>query len=190
MLDHAQVAAFVREGLLRYPDARETVDFFQTSILDALTAAFQSKPSWRNFQPRLDSDGNLQSSKIIGAGDRYIQLYIEGTVPGRMRPSGKAWLSLGLFWKPTRRPNTPVVAACHSSTEKGAPVPLLDLPDRDKRIMLGPLYKRSERRLFLEAGPDFEPAETFALLLEAGDDALAEEPVERRGPGAQDSSSM
>src|SRR5262245_54613041 len=114
MLDDAQMTAFLREGLLRYPDARESVDFFQASILDVLTATFQSKPSWRNFQPRLDSDGNLQSGKVIGAGERYIQLYIAGAVPRRMIPGDNVWLSLGLFWKPTRRPNTPVVAACHS----------------------------------------------------------------------------
>jgi hypothetical protein len=85
--------------------------------------------------------------------------------------SGRTWLSLGLYWKPPRQPNIPVAAACHASGEKGFMLQLAKAA-RPEPVRLGPLYKRTETRLFVEAGDDFDPAGTFGVLLEAADAAV------------------
>jgi hypothetical protein len=169
VLDAAKKAEFFREGLRRYPDARETVDYFQTSILEAMFAAFEARTNWVNFQPRRDA-GNLETGKLIGATDRAIQAWIVGRVGDS--PS-RVWLSLGLYWKPPRRPNMPVVAACHASGDRGVPLLFTDVPNRPERLHLGPLHRRGESRLFVQAGDDFDAEEAFSLLLDAADEALA-----------------
>jgi hypothetical protein len=130
---------------------------------------FEAKTDWKNFHPR-KRDTSFEYGKVIGPIDRYIQLWVEGTMPNQ---NGiRAWLSLGLFWKPARRPSAPVVAVSYAWTEKGVPLSLVDLPGRNPHVLLGPLSKRSERRLFLEPGDEFDPGETFGLLLDAADEAL------------------
>ena len=169
MLDDTTKAAFIRDGLVHYPGARETVDYFQTTILESIQKAFEEKDEWKNFKPHRQG-GTFEYGKVIGAIDRYIQSWTQGTIPTQ---SGvKAWLALGLIWKPTRRPSSPVVVVSNAWTDKGVPLPFLDLPARDPRILLGFISRRSERRLFLEPRDDFDPSEAFALLLDAADEAL------------------
>ena len=172
MLETTSKAEFLRVGLVRYPDARETVDYFETSVEEAILAAFQAKTNWKNFQPSRGPEGSLESGKTTGPADRYIQVWITGGLPHRIEGQERAWITLGLYWKAPRRPSAPVVAACYATAEKGKPIPLLDLPGRDSQIALGPLYKKGERRLLLEPRDDFAAAEAFALLLDAVDDAL------------------
>jgi hypothetical protein len=168
LLDPETKLKFLCEGLKRYPEARETVDYFQKEMIDAMEEAFRERAgAWRNFEPTLNQ-GSLESGKIIGANERYLQCWIVGTVRGT---SGRTWLNLGLYWKAPRLPNIPVAAACHASGEKGVPLQLANVA-RDNAVRLGPLYKRTETRLFVEAGDDFDPAEKFRVLLEAADDAL------------------
>jgi len=169
MLDRTKKAEFIREGLARYPDARETVDYFQSSVMEAIFTAFETKMNWKTFQPRR-LGGSLESGR--GIGDRFIQGWIEGTLQNLYAAGEKMWLTLGLYWRPPRRPSAPVVAACHASREKGALVPLVDVPGRNQRINIGPLYKPGESRLLLEPGQDFDLSETFSLLLDTADEAL------------------
>lgn len=49
MLDATAKLNFLREGVKRYPDARETVDYFQTSVLEAIFAAFEARSNWNHF---------------------------------------------------------------------------------------------------------------------------------------------
>jgi len=172
MLDRTRKADFIREGLARYPDARETVDYFQSSVMEAIFAAFEAKTNWKNFQPRRDGEGSLESGRGIGSVDRFVQAWIAGTLPNLIAANEKVWLSLGLYWRPPTRPSAPVVAACHAWTEKGAVVPLV-VPGRNQRIIIGALFKKSERRLLLEPGKDFDPLEALSLLLDTADEAMA-----------------
>ena len=41
-----------------------------------------------------------------------------------------------------------------------------------KRLVIGPLNRKSERRLLLDADDDFDPNEAFPLLLDSLEDAL------------------
>jgi len=172
MLDTTNKIEFIRQGLVRYPDARDTVDYFQTSVMEAIFAAFEAKAGWRNFQPLRNAEQGFEFGKFIGQVDRYIQAWIAGALPNVNGTQQKAWLALGLFWKPPRRPSASVVAACNAWTEKGVALPLFDIPGRDQRILVGAIYRKAERRLFLEPGEDFDPSEVFSLLLDAADDAL------------------
>jgi hypothetical protein len=168
VLDGTAKLDFVREGLKRYPDARGVVDYFQSSILDALTAAFEERSAWTHFQPLL-RDGRLDMGKSIGPTDRFIQAWIVGTI-GNIPM--KTFLGLGLWWSPPRQPGVHVVAACHATNEKGVQLPMQDVPSRSKSVKLGPLQRRTESRLFIPLADDFEPKETFSLLLESADEAL------------------
>lgn len=170
MLEKASMMEFLRVGLSRYPDARETVDYFQTSVMEAIFAAFEAK-TWKNFQP-FRNQGGLELGKATGSVDRFIQGFIAGTLPNRNGGKEKIWIYLGLYWNPRRRPSAQVVAACSSWVEKGGPIPLLDLPGRDQQVALGPLNKRGERRLMVEPREDFDPSETFSLLLDCIDEAM------------------
>jgi hypothetical protein len=174
MLEKTSKIEFVRVGLLRYPDARETVDYFQTSVTEAIFAAFEAKTNWKYFQPFRDPGGSLEAGKATGSVDRYIHAFIAGTLPNRNGGKEKVWIYLGLYWKPPRRPHAPVVAACSCSVDKGGAVPLLDLPGRDPQVELGALYKRGERRLLLAAREeDFDLDQAFSLLLDCIDEAMA-----------------
>ncbi len=171
MLEKTSRMEFLRVGLLRYPDARETVDYFQSSVMEAILAAFEAKTNWKNFQPSRNQEG-FETGKATGSVDRFIHAFIAGTLPNRNGAKEKIWIYLGLYWNPPRRPNAQVVAACSSWVEKGGPISLLDLPDRDQKVALGPLYKRGERRLIVEPREDFDAAETFSLLLDCIDEAM------------------
>jgi hypothetical protein len=169
MIDDTTKVAFVREGLKHYPGARETVDYFQTTILEGIQNAFEEKTDWKHFEPRRQ-DGNLEYGKAVGSIDRYIQSWARGTI--QTQGGINAWLAISLIWNPMRRPNSPVLVVANAWTDKGVVLALLDSPGRNPRVMLGPVSRRNERRLFLEPGDDFDPYEAFALVLDAADDAL------------------
>ena len=173
MIERTSKIEFVRAGLSRYPDARETVDYFETTVMEAIFAAFEAKTIWQHFRPLRNAEGSLESGKATGPVARFINAYIAGALPNRNEGKEKVWLSLGLFWRPPRRPSADVVASSSCWFDRGGgPVPRVDLPSRDSRVAIGPLYKRGERRLILEPREDFDPAEAFALLLDSMDDAL------------------
>jgi hypothetical protein len=183
MLHDISGMEFLRTGLGRYPDARETVDYFETTLMNAVLAAFATKRDWKHFVPTRDSDGALESGRAIGPVDRYIHAFIAGAAPRRHGDS-RLWLSLGVYWKPRRATDAPVVASCNSwISDRGGAVSFADIASRDQRVILGPLYKKGERRLFLRIGDQFDPVEDFALLLESADEALGPaEASDRPGP--------
>lgn len=63
MLDATSKTKFFRDGLVHYPDARETVDYFQTSATEAMFAAFEAT-NWKNFKPHRDSEGRSSLDKV------------------------------------------------------------------------------------------------------------------------------
>ena len=162
---------FFREGLSHYPDARETVDYFENCVQEAISTAFDAKTNWKKFQPVRDSGGSLQKTKVTGPVDRYISVNVVGTLPNRIGGAERVWIVLGLCWNPRCRPARSV-AFCYGVTEKSTAVQLLDLPARDKRLVIGPLNRKSERRLLLDADDDFDPDEVFPLLLDSVEDAM------------------
>ena len=164
-------SGFIREGLSRYAEARETVSYFQTCVYDALMSAFDAKTNWTHFEPVRRNNG-FESGKAPGAV--FLHAYIAGHVPCR-NIKEKAWLSLGLYWNARCRPKS-VVAASMCWIDGGGPVVPFNHPKSRSGFGIGPLYRRSEMRLIMEAGPDFSPEMSFADLLDASDEALG--PVE------------
>lgn len=158
---------FLREGLVRYADAKETVSRFQSAVQDALLGALTSQ-TWRNFRPNLTNDA-FESNKAMGS--IFIHAYIAGTVPSR-EATEKVWVSLGLYWHPPLYQAASVVAACHVWLDKTwVWVPFNPVPPQSK-VIAGALYKKGERRLFLPLAKDFTPDTSFSALLEVVDAAL------------------
>lgn len=172
MAEAMDKVAFIREGLSRYADARDTVNYFQTCVYDALMAAFEAKESWKHFEPIRTKDG-FQSGRAPGAV--FLHAYIAGHVPSRDIKE-KAWLSLGLYWNPRFRPKS-VVAATLCWVDGGG-LARFNPPPASGSIALAPLFKRSELRLVMEAGPGFDPEVSFGELLDASDEALGPEASE------------
>src|SRR5688572_15648261 len=112
--------AFIREGLSRYAEARNTISYFQTCVYDAIASAFEGKLDWKNFQPSR-ADGGLEPAKAIGSV--FIHSYVAGSIPAR-GITDKTWLSLGVYWNAPHRPAGSIVAAaqCWADT-KGTNVP-------------------------------------------------------------------
>jgi hypothetical protein len=173
MLDKGTAIEFLRTGVVRYPDARETVDYFETVMMDEIFAAFNARNPWKHFRP-LSKDGDLELGKGVGPGaDRYVQAYIAGALPSRELE--KVWLSLGVYWNPPRLPNSRAVAACTCwIAGGGGAVAFREVPTRDQRVLIAPIYKRDpHRRLLLELREQsFNPALDFALLLDSADEGL------------------
>jgi hypothetical protein len=84
--------------------------------------------------------------------------------------NGRWWMEKG--GQPRRFTIFPCGGAAHALNEKWLPVPLIDVAGRDDRILAGSLYRKNERRLFVDIGDEFDPSETFALLIDAADRAL------------------
>ena len=174
MLEKADQIKFLRDGLLRYPDAHDTVDYFEKLVMESILGAFDGKTVWKELRPTRGADGKIQATK--GIGNRFLSYFVSVTRPHRNADKDRIWMALGLYWNPKRRPSAQVVAACTSWVDKGGPVPLLDLPDRDPRVVIGEVDKRGERRLLIEPAEDFDPAEAFPLLLDSMDAAMVLQP--------------
>jgi hypothetical protein len=134
--------AFLREGLLRYPGARETVQYFERHVLDAIFSAFETRANWKHFQP-VRKKGSLEFGK--GMGNVFINAWIVGAVPTRNLP--KVFLGLGLHWTlPLVKGTANAVAACNCNASidgVNRPVPFNRLESR-QGITLAPVYRRSE----------------------------------------------
>jgi hypothetical protein len=167
---------FFRTGLLRYADARDTVDYFESSVQKALLGAFNGKADWRHFVPDRDSSGNLVTGKGLGISDRFISVWMAGTLLSRKADSGRrVWVGMSVYWRPPQRTSASVVVSCHAWFEGNGLVPLLDVPDRDRRVLIGTTDRRNERKLFIEPAEDFDPSDAFSLLLASLDNGLASE---------------
>lgn len=161
--------AFVREGLFRYAEARETVKFFESCIYELLMRTFESKVSWAHFQP-LRTQNGLELTKAPGA----LHVYLAGHVPGRSLLT-KVWLDIGIVWNPTLRRSKAVVLCANCWIDKtGAAVPF-NAPPSVTGPQIGGLYRRSERKLLLDVAPDSDIEQLLAELLDAADDALGPE---------------
>ena len=148
---------FVRTGLVRYPDARETIDFFEDTILKSVVDALQQR-KWRTFRPSNIKNGLAIAAK--GKGDTYLQAFLEGSTKSR----GKLRIVyLGIYW------DDPVVASVSLCDEKWKELPLKPptvAPDE------GIKFNPSDQSLFLAVGKEFEPDADFKRLLDALEDAI------------------
>ena len=123
---------------------------------------------------RKEEDGDLESGKGVGPGtDRYVQAYIAGALPSQQLRKGLAL---------TRRALEPATSSKFEGCRRlhlldfggwGA-VKFREVPTRDRRMLIAPIYKRDlHRRLLLELSEQsFNPALDFALFLDAADEAL------------------
>lgn len=173
MADRASEIAFFREGLSHYPDARETVDYFEKSVEESISRAFDAKTQWKTFQPTYEAALRIKKTKFIGQLDPHVSVYIGGTLPSQNGSQVKVWVYLGLWWNPQYCPSMSSVAYCHCARERGTSIQLPDLPNRDKRLSFGPLNRKNKLCLLLNANSDFDPDDAFPLLLDALDDALS-----------------
>ena len=83
MLDR-DTLEFVRSGLDRYPDARETLGFFEETIHKSIVDALRQR-EWRTFRPSTSNKGGLAISKA--KGDTFLHAWLEGstTRQGKVR---------------------------------------------------------------------------------------------------------
>ena len=168
MAQALDTTAFIREGLSRYEDARETVNAFQTCIYDLIARVLDAKADWKHFVP-IRTHGVLQTTRAQGAV--LLHVYIAGHVPGRGIKE-RVWLSLGLYWSPPLRRSASVVVASTCWVDgMGALVPFHS-PCAPNGVSLAPIYKKSELRLVADVGPDSDLEQVLTTLLDAADDAL------------------
>lgn len=157
MLDR-DMLEFVRTGLARYPDARETIGFFEEAILKSVVDALQQR-KWRTFRPSTNNKSGLAIA-AKGKGDTYLHAFLEGSTKsqGMVRI-----VYLGIYWE------DPVVAAVSLCDEKWKEFPLKPptvAPDE------GIKFNPSDQSLFLAVGNEFEPDADFKRLLDALEDAI------------------
>lgn len=146
---------FVRTGLARYPDARETIGFFEEAILKSIVDALQQR-QWRTFRPSTNNMAIVSKGKV----DTFLHAFLEGST----KSQGKVrFVYLGIYW------NDPVVAAVSICDEKWKELPLkLPTVAPDEGIKFDP----SDQNLFLAVGKDFQPDADFKRLLDALEDAI------------------
>ena len=158
MLDR-DTLEFVRTGLGRYPDARDTIAFFEETILKSVVDALQQR-KWRTFRPSHIKSGLGSAVKSKGKEDTYLHAFIEGSTKSK----GKVrYVYLGIYWE------DPVVAAVWLCDEKWKALPLKPPTVAPNE---GIKYNPSDQNLFLEVGKEFEPDADFKRLLDALEDAI------------------
>ena len=158
MLDK-NILEFVRTGLVRYPDARETVDSFEETIHKSVIDALQHR-EWRTFLPSTNNKGGLAIQK--GKGDTYLHAWLEGSTK---RQSKVRFVYLGIYWE------DPVVAAAGLWDEKWKKLPVKPPSAPNEGIKFNP----SDQSLGLKVGKEFEPDADFKRLLDALEDAIESE---------------
>lgn len=172
MTDPHALQTFIRDGLSRYAQARDTIEYFESRMHEVLRQTFDERTTWKNFRRARDTNGDLLPpiTGRSGAQTRWLWAYVEG----EKRGDEKTFLTLGLCWNPPKVPN-PVVLYSAFTTGAGKLVNLTDRPDRDPRVRLGSI-DRNERRAFLVPTADFDAASDLAVLLEATDAGIPPAP--------------
>lgn len=155
MLDR-DTLEFVRTGLDKYPDARDTLRFFEETIQKSIVDALQHR-KWRTFRPSTNTKGGLAIAKA--KGDTFLHAWLEGSTK---RQGNIRFVYLGIYWE------DPVVVAVGQWDEKWKKLPLKPSSALSNGIKFNP----SDQSLGLHAGREFEPDADFRRLLDALEDAL------------------
>jgi hypothetical protein len=154
MLDR-DTLEFVRTGLERYPDARETVSFFEETIYKSIVDALQHR-EWRTFHPLTNNKGGRVIAK--NKGITFIHAWIDGST----KYPGVRSVYLGIYWE------DPVVAAVGLFDEKYKKFPIKSASALNGKVRFNP----SDQSLGLEIGTEFDPDTDFKRLLDALEDAI------------------
>lgn len=169
MLDKTQQMKFVQAGLEAYPDAKDTVEYFEESVFAALTTALESKV-WRNVEPK-KAKNQVVTSRARGTAPRALNTWIEGRVIARPEiAERRVFVFLAMMWNPPAAVGAKVALVASAGFERGS-VPLLDLASRDAQVRLVK-FKGSDARLVAKIAEFKEPWDALPGLLEALDDAL------------------
>lgn len=156
----SETLEFVRAGLDRYPGARDTVRFFEETILQAIGDALAQRP-WRTFRPATLGAGKLAISKTKREynGIPFLQVGLEGL--GRAQEQ-KVRIVAGIYW------DNPVVAEVSLWDPKWKRLPMKP----PASLAAGIWFNPSEPGLNLHVGKEFEPEADFKRLLDALEDAM------------------
>jgi hypothetical protein len=154
MLDR-DTLEFVRTGLVRYPDARDTIRYFEETIHKTVVDTLRQR-EWRTFHPSKSAKGDLAIGK--NKGDTFLHAWLEGSTTRQ----GKLFVYLGIYWE------EPVVAAVGLMDEKWKRLPVKPPSASNERIKFNP----SDQSLGLQVGQEFEPDPDFKRLLDALEDAI------------------
>jgi hypothetical protein len=155
MLDR-DTLEFVRTGLDRYPNARETVGFFEQMIHKSVAEVLQQR-KWRTFRPSTNNKGGLAIGKA--KGDTFLHAWLEGSTK---RQGNVRIVILGIYWE------DPVVAAVSLMDENWKKLPVK--PPR--ALNDGIKFNSSDQSLRLAVGNEFEPETDFKRLLDPLEDAI------------------
>jgi hypothetical protein len=158
---------FLREGLERYPDAREAVETFEREVQDRLLRLLEEKDDWQNFNPKRGQRGRgkaLASGAWSGAGGRTIYAYQNS------EQESDGWIDLKLWWRSPRARDK--VLICCGRWDLGYRMRQVDLADPKAPVVCGPIdQNKALLYTVLEANADFH--EIGRLLLDEMDRALA-----------------
>ena len=154
MLDR-DMLEFVRIGLERYPDARDTVSSFEETIHKSIVDALQHR-EWRTFLPSTNNKGGRAIAKAKG------NTFLHGWLEGSTKYQGVRFVYLGIYWE------NPVVAAVGLWDEKWKKFPIKQTSAPNGAIKFNP----SDQSLGLEVGKEFDPDADFKRLLDALEDAI------------------
>ncbi|MCC7124347.1 MAG: hypothetical protein IT178_05830 [Acidobacteria bacterium] len=143
--------AFVRTGLDRYPDARATVDYFESQVYALLVGALQRQP-WRTFQPAINEKGVLAVAKA--KGDTFLHAWIKGS--SSVNPVIR-FVYLGIYWKEK------VVATAGTWDANWKRIPLMS----SGPIAEGLIFSSVDQSVSVALDDTFEPEAAFARLLDA-----------------------
>jgi len=163
-----KLTRFVSEGLVRYGQARETIDVYEQEVKARLERLLEGKTDWKHWRPRRESLGRAKalSSGVGGSNGRWIaawQLAAEAT---------GAYIDIGLWWNSPRLPDSVLLyASLWAAVGSRLPVRLDDAhPPVECRVV----DRGSDvPRLVVVVGPGFELEAAAELLLAELDRAMA-----------------
>lgn len=151
---------FLKEGVLRYADAYETIRLFREHMQARLEQILREKSDWCGFLP---SGPPVSGTSRNGpAGFHIVWAYLPG-----MFLTEETSVTIGVFWGAPNQPPA-VLYTCFPTRstllKKGVPY-----QGKDPRIMLAAFDGAT--RLCIEATPGLDLNGDFSLLLDALQDA-------------------
>ncbi len=162
-----EIELFIREGLTRYADARDAVNYFEREVQDRLLAILEGKMDWSNFRGQRGERGRgkaLSSGTWSGVEGRTI------FASQLAKDEAEGSLELGLWWR-SARARDGVLAYCNR-WDRGYKARRIRLDDPKRPVECKPIGTRKPS-LFVVLDPDANLETIGRLLLDEMDRALA-----------------
>ena len=162
----SELDVFLREGVTRYVEATETLEYFQEKIADRLEAVLRHRRSWKQFSP-LKGGEPFDSDIDDNPGDGK---WVLATADGKLNDQVRAQIEIGIWWKAPeqKEPILLYARAWHRKDENYLDVDELKAPDT--LVRAGEVLDCGYLLRPLPEGSSFE--EIFEPLLVGIEDSL------------------